>query len=280
MATGGSLDLEWFDMAPGEHFESHVHDKHQLAWASGGAVLIEVEDRCWVLPPYLALWIPAGRWHRAAAVRTSRLLGLYLEVDASPIAWAEPTVVAVPPLARHLIEYLDADLDDPAWARASAVLVDVLAPVDLATLEVPLPVDRRAAAVAELLLADPADRRGLEELARVVHTSPRTLLRVFGTETGMTFADWRLRVRVQAAVAMLAEGEPVNRVAGRVGYATPSAFVAAFRRVAGSSPLEYVERELGRAALVAPGESRDGEQATRPGEQDAWQPSEVVTSLT
>ena len=35
---------------------------------------------------------------------------------------------------------------------------------------------------------------------------------------------------------MLAAGEPVSRVAGRVGYDTPSAFVAAFRRETGQTP--------------------------------------------
>jgi AraC-like DNA-binding protein len=35
---------------------------------------------------------------------------------------------------------------------------------------------------------------------------------------------------------MLAAGDPVGRVAGRVGYDTPSAFVAAFRRETGQTP--------------------------------------------
>jgi AraC-like DNA-binding protein len=35
---------------------------------------------------------------------------------------------------------------------------------------------------------------------------------------------------------MLAAGEPVSRVAGRIGYDTPSAFVAAFRRETGQTP--------------------------------------------
>ena len=35
---------------------------------------------------------------------------------------------------------------------------------------------------------------------------------------------------------MLVAGEPVSRVAGRVGYDTPSAFVAAFRRETGQTP--------------------------------------------
>jgi AraC-like DNA-binding protein len=47
--------------------------------------------------------------------------------------------------------------------------------------------------------------------------------------------NWTL-LRLQAALSMLAAGEPVSRVAGRVGYDTPSAFVAAFRRETGQTP--------------------------------------------
>jgi AraC-like DNA-binding protein len=38
---------------------------------------------------------------------------------------------------------------------------------------------------------------------------------------------------------MLAAGDPVSRVSGRVGYDTPSAFVAAFRRETGQTPGTY-----------------------------------------
>jgi AraC-like DNA-binding protein len=46
-------------------------------------------------------------------------------------------------------------------------------------------------------------------------------------------------LRLQAALPLLADGMAVGRVAARVGYATPSAFVAAFRRAVGASPAAY-----------------------------------------
>ena len=67
------------------------------------------------------------------------------------------------------------------------VLLDVLHPVGLETIELPVPADRRARDVAELLLADPTDRRSLEEFARDAGSSSRTLLRLFLAETGQTF---------------------------------------------------------------------------------------------
>ncbi len=69
--------------------------------------------------------------------------------------------------------------------------------------------------------------------------SERTLARAFAAETGVPFGRWRTLLRLQAALPMLARGEPVGRVASRVGYDTPSAFVAAFRRETGQTPAAY-----------------------------------------
>jgi len=239
MSIGNAIALERFEMAPGAEFGRHVHDEHQLAWASAGVLMVDAGDRCWVLPPHLALWIPAGTWHATAAIRESVLQGVYVDAAASPIPWREVTVVAVPPLARHLLEHLAEELGEEERARAEAVLADVLRPVGRSSVELPMPRDGRARRVAELLLADPADRRGLDELGRIVGGSARTLLRLFLAETGLTFNEWRVHARLQAAVPLLAEGMPVARVADRVGYATPSAFVAAFRRVTGRTPAAY-----------------------------------------
>ncbi|WP_306307051.1 helix-turn-helix domain-containing protein [Nocardia abscessus] len=46
-------------------------------------------------------------------------------------------------------------------------------------------------------------------------------------------------MRLAASLPLLAAGLPIARVAGRVGYATPSAYVAAFRRTVGVPPGRY-----------------------------------------
>ncbi|MFJ2902051.1 helix-turn-helix domain-containing protein [Streptomyces sp. NPDC087212] len=239
MTQDNSIDFARFEMFRGQSFGHHVHDEHQLAWASSGVVMVGIADRCWVLPPHLALWIPGGLGHTTAALRETVLQGLYLDPAGCPFIWTAPTVLAVPPLARHLIEYLASEPSPAARVHAEAVLVEVLRPADGAVFELPLPVDARAREVAGLLLDEPADPRGLDDFAHAIGSSARTLLRLFLAETGMTFNRWRVHARLQAALVHLAEGEPVGRVAERVGYATPSAFVAAFRRVTGHTPAAY-----------------------------------------
>jgi AraC-like DNA-binding protein len=117
----------------------------------------------------------------------------------------------------------------------------------VASVELALPADERARRVADTLLADPADDRGVEALARLAGTSPRTLHRLFQDATGCGLAEWRLRARIRAALELLATGLPVGVVANRVGYRTPSAFVAAFHKVLGTTPAQVFGPRQGRA---------------------------------
>jgi AraC-like DNA-binding protein len=61
-------------------------------------------------------------------------------------------------------------------------------------------------------------------------------------DTGTSFARWRTQLRLQAALPRLVAGVPVATVARAVGYDTPSAFVAAFRRTTGVTPGSYFGR--------------------------------------
>lgn len=229
-----------FALAHGQFFPDHEHSVHQLAWSPAGVLTVRVGARSWVLPPHLGLFIPAGLRHSTGAHRATTMLAPYLDPARFPRDWASPTVVRIAPLARGLIEYLaDPDLSVERRRPAEQVLSDVLHPVGVATIEVREPTDPRAAEVARALAADPADDRGLEAWGRQVGASVRTLTRAFAAEPGSSFTEYRTQVRLRAALALLADGVPVGTVAHRVGYRSPSAFIAAFRRRTGVAPGSY-----------------------------------------
>lgn len=115
-------------------------------------------------------------------------------------------------------------------------MFDVLQPSEQ-QFSLPLPPgDGRIDAVTEALLADPADHRSLEEWARTLGVSDRTITRAFRQTTGLSFAQWRQLLRVHRALALLSEGFDVMTVSEALGYAQPSSFIAAFRRVMGTTP--------------------------------------------
>ncbi|MFI6029952.1 AraC family transcriptional regulator [Amycolatopsis magusensis] len=230
-----------FDLPSGTWLDWHVHpDHHQLAWAARGVVAVNVGSAHWVLPPARALWVPVGTRHRTGSSGNAVLRGIFMDAAQSPVSWPVPRLVRVRPLLRELLEHLTAGgLAEDARRRAEAVAFDLLEPVQVTPISVPLPTDARARQVAEALIAEPADDRTLDRFGREVGASERTLARLFLTETRLSFGRWRTQVRLRASLPLLADGMPLAGVADRVGYSSPSAFVAAFRRAVGVPPGRY-----------------------------------------
>ncbi len=97
--------------------------------------------------------------------------------------------------------------------------------------------------VARALQVDPADGTGLADWAQRLHVSTKTLQRDLQRVHGISFTQLRTRTRLEAAVALLAD-HTVTEVGHLVGYATTSAFVAAFTREHGEPPGRYVHARL------------------------------------
>ncbi len=228
-----------FPMSASTVFDWHTHEDHQLAWASAGVLTVRCEGATWVLPPTRALWIPAGLPHETGAAGRATMRTVYVPPGLSPVDWTAPTVVATSPLLAEVIRYLGGELDAERRVHAEALLLDLLTPIPVTVLDARLPADPIAGQVARALRDNPADQRTLADWGRVVGASERTLARAFVAGTGVPFGHWRTLLRLQAALPLLAGGEPVSRVAHRVGYETPSAFVAAFRRETGITPAAY-----------------------------------------
>lgn len=90
-----------------------------------------------------------------------------------------------------------------------------------------------ALTVASALVHDPADPTPMAAWAARVHCSPKTLQRDFEATLRMSFTRWRTRQRLALARALV----PTTPVGARlVGYASTSAFVAAYTREFGVTP--------------------------------------------
>lgn len=129
---------------------------------------------------------------------------------------------------------------DSTESRLIEVLHDRLLRVSAAALPIPLPHDARTRRICDALLAHPGDNRNLETWGHLVGASARTIARLFVRETGMTFSAWVRHMRLSLALDRLMQGDSVTTVALDLGYASPSAFCAMFRRALGSSPGRYL----------------------------------------
>jgi AraC family transcriptional regulator len=80
------------------------------------------------------------------------------------------------------------------------------------------------------------------ELAAAVQMQPSSFGRALRAATGLPPYAFLTRHRMQQAGAALAQGRTVTDVALASGYANPSKFSAAFRRVLGCSPSAWIEQ--------------------------------------
>lgn len=232
----------------GSSLPAHRHEVAQLLYAVHGMMRVTTVDGAWIVPPERAVWLPAGSAHEVFCVGPVSLRSLYFREDAASAAGVPSrcTVIVVDALLREVIVSLVNGPQDYAdigpEVRLAAVLVDRIAAAPEAPLHLPLPADRRLKKVTDGLVADPADQRTLSEWARDCGASERTLARLFESETSMSFNRWRQQVRLQAALGLLGEGQSVTGAALAVGYDSPSAFIAMFRRLLGETPGQYLDR--------------------------------------
>lgn len=253
------------DHAGGDVIDRHRHDDHQLIYVSAGVLAIRTERGAWVASPDRAIWIPAGTWHEhrvygqtvlhsvgfSTTVGFSAAPGVEAdsefetEFEKPPLAAGSPTVLAANGLVRELIiGCTEPGLEPGEARRLRAVLRDRLRRAHTQPLSLPAARDPRLAHACGLVTDDLRRPRTLTWLARTVGTSERTLTRLFRTEFGSTYPQWRTRTRIFHAMVRLAEGAQVTETAHDCGWATTSAFIDTFVRAMGQTPGAY------RAAAV------------------------------
>jgi AraC-like DNA-binding protein len=228
---------------PGHATGLHRHARGQLIFAMTGVMSVTGPEGSWIVPPERAVWIPPEVAHAVETRRGVSMRSLYVAAARCGGLPARPTVVAVSTLLRALI--LEAvrlpALYDEAGAdgRLVAVLLDRVRATEVEPLHLPDPVDPRAARVAKALKDDPGSRRALADWGRHGGAGARTLARLFVRDTGLSFGQWRTRLRLQRALLMLAEGRTVTAVAFELGYDSPGSFVSMFRQALGVTPRRY-----------------------------------------
>ena len=232
-----------------------VYPLHQHAWGEfvysfSGVMEVKVADHHYLAPPQYGVWLPPDMAHVGLNRHAAHHASVYLSTPLCAALPAEPCALTVSPLARALLEHLRAQPDDlsdtPEGSRLLQVLADQLMAAPRAGSYLPTSEDPALGAVLRLLQASPGDNRSVPELAALAHTTERTLMRRCQRDLGMSLAQWRQRLRVVKAMALLESGQTVETIALDLGYGSASAFISMFKRLAGATPDEFRKGAVGR----------------------------------
>lgn len=227
----------------GHLIESHRHERAQLIYASKGIMRVDTPSGIWVVPPMRAIWVPPAVDHEIRASSAVHMRTLFLRPGLRESLPRECCVVEVSPLLRELIlrmvELAQSDTTDDAAVHMTELILGEIRAVRVLPMHIPMPSDARLLRICRSILQNPADTRTCSQWGASVGACRRTLERLFQRETGTSFRNWRQQVRLIAALNRIAAEDPISVVALDLGYQSPSAFTAMFKRTLGCPPREF-----------------------------------------
>lgn len=225
----------------------HQHPKCQLVLSLSGFVRCKIADAIWMVPPQCAVWIPSQIPHSNFISADAKVCMLFIDpaVDGLP---KNICTLSISPLLLELITYLTLQNQryhhDSNTAKLADVLIDQLKQMPTEHFDFPTPSEPSLAKIAHQLLANPADRRTINQWAKEFAMSERTLSRLVKQELGLTFGRWRGQLHIILALQKLASGITVQRIADDLGYESVGAFITFFKKTLGRSPKQYMKTKV------------------------------------
>jgi AraC-like DNA-binding protein/quercetin dioxygenase-like cupin family protein len=236
----------------------HRHPWGQLALSRTGVVRLTVKNGSFIVPPSRALWVPPGVEHALTVLEDAALSTLYFHQAHGRVgprlpkgedaAWRQCRVLEVSDLLRALVLEMDVQPDGapplgPAQLQRErllgALVLDELRRARPVRLGVDLPSDKRLLSLCEAVLDDPTRHSTLDAWARDAGASARTMARLFRSELGSSFVQWRQQVLLARALSLAAQRRPMASIAAELGYASASAFSAMVKRSVGAPPSRF-----------------------------------------
>ena len=223
----------------------------QLVYAIRGVLTVRTSVGSWVVPPHRAVWLPANTVYGLQMSGETALRMIYLRKrshEQTPDAFDRTrcAVVSVSPLLRELIlrtvKIGALEAQSEHHQRLAGLIEDEVKTVGTVPLQLPYPLSplgQRFVVEIDGQLGSPLN---LAEALCQCGASRRTMERVFRLETGMSLGQWIRRRKLLFGLECLLNGATASDIAFKLGYNSPSAFIAMFKRELGSTPGDYLAK--------------------------------------
>jgi AraC-like DNA-binding protein len=233
-SSGWTVDSPW-----------HRHDLHQLLYAFEGSLTVEGPQGRYRIPHQFAAWIPAGAAHRTTIQKVASG-SIFIRPSLLTARADSPRVIVAPTLLRQMVLHamrwpLDRAGDDATSAAYFVCFARLCEEwiTNEVTLVLPVSDDARVAEIMEFTRRRIATVT-LTEVCRKLGTSERSVRRQFAARVGISWEEYRQRLRIHMALDDLdMTRKPIGVIAADNGYESQAAFARAFRVIMGLSPTDY-----------------------------------------
>ncbi|HET8729140.1 MAG TPA: helix-turn-helix transcriptional regulator [Alphaproteobacteria bacterium] len=214
----------------------HSHPRGQLLYAISGLMVASTEGGTWAVPTGHALEIPPGLRHEVAmhgdvALRTAYIAPEEVRTPRSGTC----RVILVSPLLDAALRALSEEpvqYDETGRGpHLAALILHEIEHASDAPFALPLPEDGRLRKLCQALIDRPSLPYDIDAWAEEVGVGRRTLTRKFRNETGLSFGEWRRRLRFLHVLKRRAEGRLPKDDAAEVGYRSAQALAVMMRRM-------------------------------------------------
>jgi AraC-like DNA-binding protein len=231
---GTEIDRESVGISPASALQFHEHPWGELIYVLRGVVVLHLLESSWLIPPNYCFWIPGGVWHRGGPIGSCDIC--FWRGPEKSVATL-PTEPCLLDISRQKTQFLRPFSPERKVSPKDAVsLLE-----DAEALEFPLryPRTKRMQQITDQFVVAPSTTSNIEACSAQAGMSRRTFTRQFRQETGASVGSWVQRLKCMQARQLLQKDLPIDYISQFLGYRSPSAFVAMFRREMRSTPGTY-----------------------------------------
>lgn len=208
------------------NFGWHSHRRGQLLYGNSGYMTALTEEGAFMLPSGYAVLLAPNLPHAVETFGETQMHSVYIEDSVLRGFWEPTRVLKVSSLLDASIQALAKEpvlYDETGRGKhLSALILDEISNADEQPYAVPLPAEKSLRKLCRNLLDNPGLDLTIDDWSDKVGMSRRTMTRKFRQETGMSFIEWRQRLRVSHVMRRRAEGAPLAVAGVEVGYQSVS----------------------------------------------------------
>lgn len=222
----------------------HSHPRAQIISCSSGVMEVVTNDTIWIVNSLQSVWIASNEAHQVYFPNNVKVVSAFIDesvLDGLPsTSFTFDCSSFLNSLLEKIVSFSNPDRLTLQQKRIIEVFIDELSDLKPSTTFLPTSYDRRLKMVLDAITNDLASKHTIDFYADKLSVSTRTLSRLFLKEVGMSFGDWKMRLKLLESVKLLAEKKSVKEVAILLGYEDTSSFIVAFKKYFGKTPANYL----------------------------------------